>query len=145
MCKIQLVLDISLSYLVKRLHTIGAEVQTESSLSHKPTIHSAENLKMLQFIMAFLLPVVPSFLQRSERICSSGPNCIKQFWRLPEHNRHLTVILWPTRFDVTIETIVTSTLIGQIQPVRSRLSNQLLCTIQCITLIETGHNQRHLL
>ena len=37
---------------------------------------------------------------------ASGPNCIKQFWRLPELNQHLTGIFWPTRFDVTIETIV---------------------------------------
>ena len=47
---------------------------------------------------------------------SSAPNCIKQVWWLPELNRHLTGIFWPTRFDVTIETIVsivTSNLIGQ--------------------------------
>ena len=43
-------------------------------------------------------------------------NCIKQFWWSPELNRHLTGIFWPTRFDVTIETIVsivTSDLTGQ--------------------------------
>ena len=41
------------------------------------------------------------------RLCpkTPEPNCIKQFWRLTELNRHLTGIFWPTRFDVTIETI----------------------------------------
>ena len=41
-----------------------------------------------------------------------GPNCIKGF----DGYRHLTGIFWPTRFDVTIETIVSivmSNLIGQ--------------------------------
>ena len=45
-------------------------------------------------------------------IWSSGSNCIKGF----DGYRHLTGIFWPTRFDVTIETIVsivTSNLIGQ--------------------------------
>ena len=61
---------------------------------------------------------------------STAPSRIKAF----VSNRHLTGIFWPTRFDVTIETIVsivTSNLIGQNQSVRSRLSNQFLYTIQC--------------
>jgi len=36
------------------------------------------------------------------QVKSSGPNCIKTL----VSNRHLTGMFWPTRFDVTIETIV---------------------------------------
>ena len=49
-------------------------------------------------------------------------------------DRLYTGRFWPTRFDVTNETIVslvTSNLTGQNQPVRSRLSNQFLYSIQC--------------
>jgi len=60
-------------------------------------------------------------------------NCIKKCLRLPILNQQLTSRFWPTRFDVTIETIVlivTSNMIGQNQPVRNGLSNQFLYTIQ---------------
>ena len=74
----------------------------------------------LRFIYGKLIsPVAGTFVTSVHNLINIGrgiPNCIKQFWRLPELNQHFTGIFWPTRFDVTIGTIVsivTSNPIGQ--------------------------------
>ena len=98
----------------------------------------------LSYPFLYYYSTVSLIAAQSWSALATAHNCIKQFWWLPELNRHLTGIFWPTRFDVTIETIVlivTSNLIGKNKPVRSRLSNQFLYTIQCrwIQLVSLQH------
>ena len=58
--------------------------------------HVPENDK-LQYLSTDQLDVILTL-----KPWTSTPNCIKEFWWLPKLNRHLTGIVWPTRFDVSI-------------------------------------------